>query len=174
MNNIQLFFGKPVTSPCLIPVLHTSTPACINQPFMVGAESFGVTALSFGTAHGAVFVDDVDTIDVNKIGEALGNHPLFPNGASIVFVQTLDKESVKARLWQFGCGEIDATPEAICVAGTTAMMLQKVLKSDVKVSMGNNNYCVRWDRGKGVSLIEIPDFFQIQFVKTRGTAGISA
>ncbi|MCL2053985.1 MAG: hypothetical protein FWG90_06040 [Oscillospiraceae bacterium] len=170
MKNVQLFFGKPLTSPCLIPVLHASTPTCINEPFMVGAACYRVTALSFGTAHGVVFTDNVDGIDVESLGKALGTHPLFPKGASIVFVQVTGQDSVRARLWQLGEGEKPITPEAVCAAGTAAMMNQKILKSEAKVLMDNNAYSVRWDRGRGVSLCGIPESVQVQLVDTRASA----
>ncbi len=145
--------GEPVTVPVLIPVEHKSTPACINDPFMVDGKAYGVTAMSFGTPHGAVFVDEADAVNVPTLGAALGSHVLFPKGASIVFIQVVGKESLKARLWQRGEGETPFTPEAACVAGTAAMMLQKVLQSKVSVLMGGNILRVEWERGgAGVSL----------------------
>lgn len=138
--------GKPILSPALIPVTHKSTPNCINETFMVNGEPYKVTALSFGSPHGAVVVDDVDNIDVSSIGSLLGTHPLFPKGASIVFIQILDGESLKARLWQYDTGESAYSPEAACVAATAAMMLHKILIDTVRVSMGCNNYIVEWDK----------------------------
>ena len=164
MKNLQLFFGKPVTAPCLIPVSHAATPTCINEPFMVGSGIYRVTALSFGNAHGAVAVDDIDGFDVNSIGEALGNHPRFPKGANIVFFQALDKGNIKARLWQKGEGEKPVTHEAVCVAGTASIMVHAILKNEVNVSMGGHVYTVRWDRGKGVTLSDLPNTVQVDRV----------
>ena len=145
--------GKPVTVPVLVPVKHASTPMCISDPFMVDGECHRVTAMSFGTPHGAVFVDDLDNVDVPALGAALGTHVLFPEGASIVFIQVLDKGNVKARLWQRGEGEYPFTSEAACVAGTASMMCQKVLYNTANVTMGGNTFRMKWDRfGDGVSL----------------------
>ena len=153
VNDATISLGKPITVPVLVPVQHASTPTCINDPFMVNGECYKVTALSFGTPHGAVFVDDLDSVDVPAIGSALGTHVLFPQGASIVFIQVLNKGSLKARLWQRGEGEIAFTPEAACVAGTAAMMCQKVLFNTAKVTMSGEMFSMKWDRfGEGVSL----------------------
>lgn len=150
INDKIISMGSPITAPVLVPVEHKSTPTCINDPFMVDGKCYPVTAMSFGTPHGAVFVDDVDSVDVPALGSALGTHPLFPKGASIVFIQVLgkalDKGDLKARVWQHGAGETDFAPEAVCVAGTAAMMLQKILLSKVNVHMGKGRYCVSWDR----------------------------
>lgn len=144
MNN-TISLGKPITAPCLIPVEHKATPNCINQPFMINGECYKVTAISLGSPHGAVFVDDMDSIDVHMLGSLLGSHQLFPKGASIVFIQILDKASLKARLWQRNEGEAAFTPEAAGAAGVTAMMMQKILTKTVNVSMGENMFQVAWD-----------------------------
>ncbi len=141
--------GKPVTAPCLIPVRHKSTPRCIYSPFMVNGDCYRVTAMSFGSPHGAVLVEDVDAVNVAALGASLGTHRLFPQGASIVFVQMLDGESLKARLWQRGEGETAFTCEAACVAATAAVMLQKTLASKATVLMGGHSFQVEWDRGAG-------------------------
>ena len=156
MKNVTISLGKPITAPVLVPVEHKSTPTCINDPFMVEGKPYRVTAMSFGSPHGAVFVDDIGSVNVQALGSTLGTHVLFPKGASIVFIQTLDKKSLKARLWQRGAGETAFTPEAACVAGTAAMMLQKVLENEAEVIMGGNKFHVKWDRGHDDVLLSGP------------------
>ena len=144
INKISL--GKPITAPCLIPVLHAATPICINHPFMVGGEVYKVTALSFGTPHGVVFVDDVTAIDVMRVGWMLGTHVLFPKGASIVFAEMIDGETIEALLWFNGKGEFMLTPEAAGAAAAASIMLQRATTRSVKVSGGENTFFVEWDR----------------------------
>ena len=130
---------------------------------MVNGGPYRVTALSFGTPHGVVFVDDVDRVDVPSLGSSLGTHVLFPKGASIVFVQVLDNEHLNARLWQLGAGETAYSPEAACVAVAAAIMLQKVLQHEANVSMGGNTFSVKWDRGTdNVTLTGPADLVQVQ------------
>ena len=148
-NNIIISLGKPVTAPVLVPVVHKSTPACIDSPFMVNGECYRVTAMAFDTPHSAVFVDDIESIDVPKLGKALGTHALFPKGASIVFIQMMDKANLKARVWQYGKGEARFSYEAIGVAGTAAMMLQKTFEDKINVSMSGNIFTVHRNRNGG-------------------------
>ena len=151
-NITTVSFADPVTAPVLIPVEHKATPACINNTFMVNGTPYGVTAMSFGSPHGAVLVEDVDSVDVPALGSALGNHVLFPQGASIVFIQMLDSQTLKARLWQRGEGESEFSSEGACVAGAAAMMLQKTLTRNVDVRMGGQVSHVEWSWDNGVSL----------------------
>jgi len=151
-KNVTISFGNPITSPVLIPVEHKATPTCINNPFMVNGECYKVTAMSFGTPHGAVIVDDVDSVDVKTIGAALGNHVLFPKGANIVFIQVIDKKSIKVRVWQREKGEVPFAREGVCVAGVAAMMLQKILSGKATVHMGGSTVTVKWDRCNGAEV----------------------
>ncbi len=80
-STITVSFAEPVTAPVLVPVKHNATPACINDTFMVNGTPYGVTAMSLGSPHAAVLVDDVDSVDVPALGSALGSHVLFPKGA---------------------------------------------------------------------------------------------
>ena len=146
--NTTISLGSPVTVPCLIPIEHKATPTCIDSPFLVDGKYYKVTAMSFGSPHGVVIVDDIETTDVLTIGSSLGNHKLFPKGANIVFIQILNKETIKAKLWQNNESEIKYTPEAVCVAGTAAMMLQKILTNKVNVIMNGNTFQVNWNRSE--------------------------
>lgn len=151
-----LSLGRPVTAPCLVPVVHTSTPSCIHSPFMVNGECHRVTAMSFASPHGAVLVDDADAVDLQGLGSALGTHRLFPQGASIVFIEVLDGQTLKARLWRRGEGEAAFSHEAACVAAITAMMLQKITAHSATVLMGGQSFCVEWNRGAGGVSLSVP------------------
>ncbi len=157
-NSLSISLGNPVTAPFCVPVKHDATSACINNPFMVNGECHYVTAMSFGTPHGAVFVDDVDDIDVPALGLALGTHTLFPQGASIVFVQTIDDENIKSRLWHREQGETMFTPEAVCVAAVASIMLQKIVLHTAIVTMGGSIFQVQWNRGVGDVILTGPAF----------------
>ena len=141
--------GKPIMAPALVPVLHQSTPECIDSPFVINGECYGVTAMSFGAPYGAVVVDDINHASVKAIGHALSTHPLFPEGANIVFIQMLDESNLEACCFEKNTGEAVSSPEAAGVAATTAMILQKTLEHEVNVSIGKKMFQVEWDRCDG-------------------------
>lgn len=151
-NKTTISMGQPTTVPVLVPVEHRSTPAFINNPLVIDGNIYRVTALSLGSPHGAVIVDDVDSVDVSALGAALGTHVLFPKGANIVFIQVLDKESIRVRIWQRDVGEVPFAGESIAVAGVAARMLQKALFHDVRVDAGGVSFQVNWNRVNDVSL----------------------
>lgn len=152
----RINFGRPIISPDLVPVIHRATPNCINETFMVNGTPYKVTALSFGEPHGVVVVEDIENTCVSSIGPQLGTHPLFPKGANIVFVQVLDQNSIKARVWQNGVGEVTFTEQACCAAATAVMMLHLIMMNTVKVFMGETSYTVEWDKGSDNVTLLLP------------------
>ena len=147
-NQVTIPMGKPITSPVFVPVEHKSTPKCILDPFMVDGKCYPVTAISFGNPHGAVFVDDINAVDVEKVGVALGTHALFPKGANIVFVQVVDYNNIKTRLWVRGEGETMFSTEAACVAGTAAIMCKEIYVAEINIEMGGNKLVMHWDKSE--------------------------
>ena len=148
-ESVTISLGRPITSPTLIPVTNDSLPTrCINKPFMVGGKAHHLIAVSFGSPHGVVFVDDVERVDVQELGFSLGTHALFPKGASVVFAQKVDETNFAARLWELGEGEKSFTSQAACAAAIAAMMTQKTIHDKVSIMMGGESYRVAWDRGR--------------------------
>ncbi len=136
--------GRPVTAPVLIPVIHCATPRCVDDIFMVGGRQLRVTCMSFGNPLGVVFVKNLERVDVPRLGTMLGDHALFPEGASIVFAETYGRERVYARFWQHWEGERDFSAEGACAAVTAAIMTQRITAREADVSMGGREYHVKW------------------------------
>lgn len=49
------------------------------------------TAISVGNPHFVTFVDDVDALDLEKLGPKFEKHKLFPENVNTEFVQVIDK-----------------------------------------------------------------------------------
>ncbi|MFN8475860.1 MAG: diaminopimelate epimerase [Anaerolineae bacterium] len=63
-----------------------------------------VTCLSLGNPHAVVFVDDLDGVDVARLGPLVENHPAFPDRTNAHFVQVLDHATLRMRTWERGAG----------------------------------------------------------------------
>ena len=142
-------FDCPITEPYLIPVIHNSTPSCINVPFMVEGVAYNVTSFSLQNSAGArpfgvVETDNLDAMDVSLHGQALCTHPLFPSGADIVFVQIEHNNLIKARLYEKEGVEPDFSERGACAAFVAARILDKTYGSAL-VAMGGKTCCVEWD-----------------------------
>ncbi len=68
-----------------------------------------VHPLSIGNPHAVLLVDDVDSEDVARVGSAIEKDPMFPNRTNVEFVEVLGDGGIKARIWERGVGETQAS-----------------------------------------------------------------
>ena len=134
VESVRVCMGTPTFEPASIPVDASGT-AFIDQPVEVGGNIWNVTAVSVGNPHAVVFVDDVDWMDLPNIGPLFENHPLFPERVNTEFVQVIDRNTLKMRVWERGSGETMA-----CGTGTCAAVVAATL----------NGYC---EKGKDIRVI---------------------
>lgn len=83
----------------------------------------GGVAVNVGNPHAVFFVDNVETINVKKLGQSLENHALFPQKCNIEFAQILSPGKIRMRVWERGTGETRA-----CGSGACATVIASVRK----------------------------------------------
>jgi len=90
----------------------------IRQPLEVDGETFEVTCVSMGNPHCVIFVDDVTSFAVERVGPAIENHPAFPRRTNVEFVQVVSATELRMRVWERGAGETLA-----CGTGASASLV---------------------------------------------------
>lgn len=86
------------------------------------------TAISMGNPHFVTFVEDVDSLNLEELGPQFEHHKLFPEGVNTEFVQVLDKNTVKFRVWERGSGETWACGTGASAVTVACIMLNKAGK----------------------------------------------
>lgn len=131
VQSVKVCMGAADYTPENIPVI-TKNAEFINEPMEVGGTMWKVTALSVGNSHAVVFVDNVDWMDLAAIGPLFENDPIFPERINTEFVQVIDRNTLKMRVWERGSGETLA-----CGSGSTATLSAAVRngKCENKVKM---------------------------------------
>jgi diaminopimelate epimerase len=71
---------------------------------------------NIGNPHATFFVDDVETIDLARLGPELENHPLFPHRANIGVATVRDDRHIRLRVWERGAGITRACGSGACAA----------------------------------------------------------
>lgn len=126
VKTARVDMGEPILNPVMIPVntsmLDDPTGNVIMKPILAGGKEYKITCVSMGNPHGIIYVDDVENLEIEKVGPILENDPFFPKRANIEFVQNLDKTHVKMRVWERGTGETMA-----CGTGCSALTVAGVL-----------------------------------------------
>lgn len=119
-----------------IPVI-SNKQTCINEVLIIDDYKFLFTAVSIGNPHCVIFIDDIENINIEKLGKAIENHHIFPNKTNVEFVEIIDKSNIKMRVWERGSGETLA-----CGTGATASVVAGVLTNKI-----NNNCKVHLKKG---------------------------
>ncbi len=96
--------GSPILTARQIPVV-SEKEEVINEPLDVNGKIYYITAVSMGNPHAIVYMDDIDHLDIEKIGPAFENHVAFPDRVNTEFVEVIDEHTVKMRVWERGSGE---------------------------------------------------------------------
>ena len=109
-------------------------------------RDFNITYVSMGNPHAVTIVNDVDSFDVEKYGKDLEVNPIFPNRANIEFVEIIDRNHIKMRVWERGAGETLSCGSGACAAAyscylnnlTDNEVIVKLLGGDLYVKVDNN------------------------------------
>ena len=104
--------------------------------------------ISMGNPHAVFFVDDVDNIEIEKIGPAIETHPRFPDRTNVEFVQIVDESHVKMRVWERGAGETMACGTGAC-AVAVACRLAGYSQDKVDVRLLGGTLTIFWNPDNG-------------------------
>ncbi|MDO5361486.1 MAG: diaminopimelate epimerase [Eubacteriales bacterium] len=146
VSTVKVNMGSPILSPKEIPFV-SEKEQVINEPLEIDGEIFHITAISMGNPHGIVFMDDIDNLEIEKIGPKFENHIAFPDRVNTEFVKVLDRHTVQMRVWERGSGETLA-----CGTGACAVAVASILNghvdgdSPVTVRLLGGNLEIFWNR----------------------------
>lgn len=122
-GQVQVDMGEPQLEAQKIPTtLVQSGEKVINQPLTVGDRTYPVTCVSMGNPHCLVFVDDLAEINLNDIGPKFETHPVFPQKTNTEFIQVINRNYLKMKVWERGAGITLA-----CGTGACATVVAGVL-----------------------------------------------
>ena len=132
VDTVCVDMGKAILDPEKIPVL--SPNIMINRPVIVDGKKYNLTAVSMGNPHAVCFVDDVDGLDLEKIGPSFENLTIFPDRVNTEFVKVIDEKTLQMRVWERGSGETYACGTGTC-ATVGAACMNKICKQDTDVTV---------------------------------------
>lgn len=111
----------------------------------VGKEKMRFTVVSMGNPHAITFVEDLDNIDIEKYGPIIENNPIFPNRTNVEFVQIIDKNNIKVKVWERGVGETLACGTGACAA-MVASGINGYTDENVTVNLPGGKLEIEWGK----------------------------
>ncbi|HDZ3733521.1 TPA: diaminopimelate epimerase [Vibrio harveyi] len=115
-----------------------------------GDKTLFCGAVSMGNPHVVTVVDDVDTAEVETLGPLLESHERFPERVNAGFMQVVNRNHIRLRVYERGAGETQACGSGACGAVAVGI-LQGLLDGNVKVSLPGGDLRISW-QGPGKPL----------------------
>lgn len=145
---VKVNMGAPELLAKNIPVL-SENETVIDEPILVGDKEYNVTCISMGNPHAVVFMNDIEHLEIEKIGPYFENHERFPKRINTEFVKVVDENNVEMRVWERGSGETLACGTGCC-ATVTACSLNGLTNDKVTVKVLGGQIQVEWDKKENV------------------------
>ena len=111
----------------------------------VDGEQMRFTVVSMGNPHAITFVEDLENVDIGRLGPIIENNPIFPNRTNVEFVQIIDKNRIKIRVWERGVGETFACGTGACAA-MVASGLNGYTDENVTVNLRGGELKIEWGK----------------------------
>ena len=145
---IRVNMGNPILKPEEIPVV-AGGETVVKEPITVLDKEYEMTCVSMGNPHAVVFVEDTASFPVNEIGPYFENHEKFPNRTNTEFVQVVDRNHIKMRVYERGTGETLACGTGCC-ASAVACVLNGLTDNEVDVEVLGGVVHIEWDRAENL------------------------
>jgi carbamoyl-phosphate synthase large subunit len=120
VSSVKVDMGKAELNPAKIPV-KMQGDKIVNAPYIIDGKKYNITCASMGNPHVVIFVDEVDVLDLEKIGPKFENDSLFPERVNTEFIKVIDGKTLKMRVWERGSGETLACGTGACAAVVAAV-----------------------------------------------------
>ncbi len=117
---LRVDMGKAELDPKKIPV-NINADKVINFPINISGQDYHITCVSMGNPHCIVFCENIENLDLEKIGPLFEKNSIFPEGVNTEFVEVLDKNTLKMRVWERGSGETMACGTGACACAVAAV-----------------------------------------------------
>ncbi len=143
-GNTRVDMGLARFAPKAIPLAVAEEQAVYT--LSLDGQALDFHALSLGNPHAVFKVEDVDFAPVQQLGARLSVHPLFPERANIGFMQIIDHNTLKLRVFERGAGETLACGSGAAAAAVIAIRFFGA-HSPVQVQLPGGRLEIFWDGG---------------------------
>lgn len=133
---ITINMGRPSFNRSEIP-MEGADGRVLNEDLCVNGANWKITSLLMGVPHTVTYVDDVDTVDIEKIGPLFEKHEAFPKHTNINFAQQMDDRTVKVRTWERGAGATLACGTGSCSVAVASFLNGRTGREvDIQLPLG--------------------------------------
>ena len=145
VEKVKVDMGEPILEAEKIPVISNENPV-MNLNLQVEDKRFKFTCVSMGNPHAITFIKEmVDDFEVQRYGKIIEISKEFPQKTNVEFINIIDKNNIKMRVWERGSGETLACGTGAC-ASTVAAILNGYTERNVKVELIGGILEIEWNK----------------------------
>ncbi|NJK64687.1 MAG: diaminopimelate epimerase [Synechococcaceae cyanobacterium SM2_3_1] len=171
---ITVDMGPPRLRATEIPAqLGNPNDTLLEYPLQVAEQIWPITCVSMGNPHCVTFVEDVNPLDLEKIGPLFEHHPAFPQRTNTEFVQILSPTHLRMRVWERGAGATLACGTGACAVLVAAVLTQRA-EPEAVVELPGGPLTIHWDRSSQHVMMTGPAQRVFQGIYQPGPAGTAA
>ena len=138
---ITVDMGVPRLEPMEIPFLAPARD--VTYTLETNDIQLEIAAISVGNPHAVLLVDTVASAPVAELGPIIECHPRFPQRVNVGFMEIVDADTIRLRVYERGAGETRACGSGACAA-VVAGRLWGRLSAEVKVLLNGGELVVSW------------------------------
>ena len=142
VETVKVDMGIPILKPEEIPVISKENPVR-NLKIEAEGKEFKFTCVSMGNPHAITIVENTEKFDVQKYGKIIEVDKSFPRRINVEFIQIIDKNNIKMRVWERGAGETLACGTGAC-ASVVSCVLNDLTERNVVVELLGGNLEIEW------------------------------
>jgi diaminopimelate epimerase len=143
-GQVRVNMGLPVFEPAQIPFVTEAEAE--RYPLETEGRQISIGAVSMGNPHAVLLVEDVDAAPVARLGPLIEAHPRFPRRVNAGFMQVIDGEHIRLRVYERGAGETLACGTGACAAVAVGIRWG-LLANRVSVNLPGGILVIEWQGG---------------------------
>jgi len=138
---VEVDMGEPILDGRKIPV--DGDGEIKNRPLTVDGKVYEITCVSMGNPHCVLYLDDIDLLDLEKIGPHFEHHKFFPKRVNTEFVKIISASEARQRTWERGAGETWACGTGACAVGVAGVMTGRTARK-VTIHLKGGDLVIEW------------------------------
>ena len=119
--------------------------SALDYAVTVDDRTFQGTFVSMGNPHLVIFLnEDVEQFPLSHYGPLLEHHSLFPQRCNIEFVQVIDDDTFRMRVWERGSGITLACGTGACATAVAAHLTGRASRQS-NIQMDGGTLHIEWN-----------------------------
>jgi diaminopimelate epimerase len=113
------------------------------------------SVVNVGNPHCIFWVDDLDVVDLGKVGPMIENHPLFPERTNVELAKVVARDHIILKVWERGAGLTRACGTAACATMAAGYRI-KVIDAKCRITLPGGDLFMAINEDNGHILMTGP------------------